>query len=73
MNDNARVFAGAMAGALVGAAGAYLLLTARGRQILADVQPALADLSHAIHDFRMTLETFGQPTNNAPRVVRGDR
>jgi len=69
-SDNARVFTGAMAGALVGGAAAYLLLTSRGRRTLADLQPALADLSHAAHDFRLTLEKLGQATEDGRRVVR---
>jgi hypothetical protein len=73
MSDNARVFAGALAGALFGGAAAYLLLTSRGRQTLADLQPALADLSHAAHDLRLTLETFGQTAEDTGRGLHDVR
>ena len=70
MNDNARVCAGAMVGAILGGVAAHLLLTAQGQRTLRDLRPALADLSRAALDLRSTLEKLGSVTREGQRAAR---
>jgi len=70
MNDNLTVAAGALAGALLGAVAAHLLLTDRGRRMLHDVRPALDDLSRALQDVCMTIDRLGEAVREGRRVTR---
>ncbi len=70
MNDRVTVAAGALAGAVVGAAAAHLLLTERGRLILHDVRPALADLSYALRDAGDALDRLASAVREGQRVAR---
>lgn len=70
MHDRLTVAAGALAGAILGAAAAHLLLTERGRRTLHDVRPALDDLSHALHDACAAIDRLGAAVREGRRVTR---
>lgn len=67
MSDRTRIFAGAVAGAFAGSLTAYLLCLPRGRRRLAEVNPALDELSLLLRDVRTALRK-GQAV---AREVRG--
>jgi hypothetical protein len=70
MNDRATVAAGALGGAVLGAATTYLLLTGRGRHALSEVQPALHDVARALGDLCMTIDRLGAAVREGRRVSR---
>jgi gas vesicle protein len=63
------VIAGAVVGALVGAAAAYLFLTERGRGLRDRFEPAIEDLQREFTRFRGTLEQFGHLASDGMRVM----
>lgn len=69
MNDKSQVMAGALIGALVGAAAAYLFLTEGGRQVRDRMEPALDNLKSDFYRFKGTLEKLGDMANEGMRVV----
>ena len=69
MNDKSQVMAGAVIGALVGAAAAYLFFTEGGRQVRDRMEPTLDNLRSDFYRFKGTLEKLGDMANEGMRVV----
>jgi gas vesicle protein len=61
--------AGALIGALVGAAAAYLFMTEDGRRVRERMEPALDTLRSDFYRFKGTLEKLGDMANEGMRVV----
>ena len=61
--------AGAMVGALVGAAAAYLFFTARGRELRNRFEPMVDDLRDEFARFQRTFEKVGVMAGEGMRVV----
>jgi len=61
--------AGAVVGALVGAAAAYLFFTDRGRDMRNRIEPMVDDLRHEFARFQRTFEKVGDMANEGMRVV----
>lgn len=69
MNERTAVTAGALVGALVGAFGAYLFFTERGRGVRDRFEPLVDDLRHEFARFQKTIEKVGEMANDGMRVV----
>ena len=69
MNEQSQVMAGAIVGALVGAAASYLFFTDRGRELRDKLEPAINDLQREFTRFRGTIEQFSHLANDGMRVV----
>ncbi len=69
MNEQSRVTAGAVVGALVGAAAAYLFFTDRGREMRDRIEPLVDDLRHEFARFQRTFEKVGEMASEGMRVV----
>jgi len=61
--------AGAVVGALVGAAGAYLFFTNRGRETRDRIEPLVDDLRHEFARFQRTFEKVGDMASEGMRIV----
>jgi gas vesicle protein len=61
--------AGAVVGALVGAAAAYLFFTDRGRDMRNRIEPMVDDLRHEFARFQRTFEKVGDMASEGMRVV----
>ena len=61
--------AGAVVGALVGAAAAYLFFTDRGKQVLNHLEPAVEDLRREFARFQSTVEKLGEMANSGISAV----
>lgn len=68
MTERTAVFAGAMVGALVGAASTYLFFTEPGRGLRDRLEPAVDDLMREFQKFRRTLEKVGDMANDGLRA-----
>src|SRR6188472_1742531 len=69
VNEQSRMVAGAMVGALVGAAAAYLFFTARGRELRNRFEPMVDDLRDEFVRFQRTFEKVGVMASEGMRVV----
>lgn len=69
MNEQSKVMAGAVAGAVLGAVASYLFFTERGRHLRDKLEPAIDELQREFMRFRGTLEQFGHLANDGLRVV----
>ena len=69
MNEQSRVTAGAVVGALVGAAAAYLFFTDRGREMRDRIEPLVDDLRHEFARFQRTFEKVGDMASEGVRIV----
>ena len=69
MSEQSRVMAGAMVGAVVGAAAAYLFFTDRGREMRDRLEPMVDDLRHEFARFQRTFEKVGDMASEGMRVV----
>jgi len=69
VSEQSRVMAGAVVGALVGAAAAYLFFTNRGRDLRNRFEPMVDDLRHEFARFQRTFEKVGDMANEGMRVV----
>ena len=69
MREQSQVMAGAVVGALVGAAAAYLFFTDRGRDWRNRLEPMVDDLRHEFARFQRTFEKVGDMANEGMRVV----
>lgn len=69
MSEQTRVYAGAVLGALVGAAAAYLFFTDQGRVLRDRIEPAVDDVRREFMRFQKTIEKFGDLANDGLRVV----
>jgi len=63
------VAAGAVVGALIGAAAAYLFFTDRGRDMRDRIEPLVDDLRHEFARFQRTFEKVGDMASEGMRVV----
>ena len=70
MNEQSRVMASAVVGALVGAAVGYLFFTERGRSMRDRMEPAMDDLRHEFGRFQRTIEKVGEMATEGMRVVQ---
>ena len=70
MNDRTVVTAGALIGAVVGAAASYLFFTDNGRVLRDRIEPTLADLEREFGRFRGTIEQVGRMAGEGARVVQ---
>jgi gas vesicle protein len=61
--------AGAVVGAVVGVAAAYLFFTERGRHVRDRLEPMMDDLRHEFGRFQRTFEKVGDMANEGMRVV----
>jgi len=61
--------AGAMVGALVGAAASYLFFTDGGRHVRTRLEPAVDDLRQEFARFQKTIEKLGAMANDGIRAV----
>ena len=70
MNERTAVTAGALVGALIGAAATYLFFTERGRTLRDRLEPAIDDLRQEFARFQGTIEQVGRMANDGMRVVQ---
>jgi gas vesicle protein len=63
------VIAGAVVGAVIGAAATYLFYTDAGRQVRERFEPAVDDLRREFGRFQKTIEKLGAMANDGMRVV----
>jgi gas vesicle protein len=70
VNERTAVMAGALFGALAGAAASYLFFTERGRGFRDRLQPAIEDLQREFSRFQGTIEQVGRMANEGARVVQ---
>ena len=69
MNDSRMLVAGAMVGALIGAAATYLFFTDAGKGVRDRMEPAVDDLRREFARFQKTIEKVGEMANDGLRVV----
>ena len=69
MNDSRLLLAGAMVGALLGAAASYLFFTDAGKDLRDRMEPAADDLRREFARFQKTIEKVGEMANEGLRVV----
>ncbi len=70
MTERTAIYAGAMVGALVGAAATYLFFTDTGRSMRDRMEPAVDDLMREFQKFRRTLEKVGDMANDGVRAFQ---
>jgi gas vesicle protein len=70
VNEQSRVVASAMVGAVIGAAVGYLFFTDRGRSIRDRMEPKMDDLRQEFGRFQRTLEKVGEMASEGMRVVQ---
>ena len=64
------VTAGALIGAVVGAAAGYLFFTERGRVLRDRIEPTFAELEREFERFRGTIQQVGRMAGEGARVVQ---
>jgi gas vesicle protein len=69
VNHNRVVIAGAVVGALIGAAATYLFYTDAGKHVRERLEPAVDDLRREFGRFQKTIEKLGEMANDGIRVV----
>ena len=69
MNDSRVMVAGAMVGALIGAAASYLFFTDAGKGVRDRIEPAVDDLRLQFARFQRTIEKVADMANDGLRVV----
>ena len=69
MNESRATTAGALIGAVVGAAVGYLFFTERGKQMRERLEPAVEDLRTEFARFQKTVERLGEMANDGLRAV----
>jgi gas vesicle protein len=70
VSDRTAVTAGALVGALVGAAASYLFFTGRGRELRDRIEPAIEELQREFMRFEGTIQQVGRMANEGSRVVQ---
>jgi gas vesicle protein len=70
VDDRTAVTAGALIGAVVGAAASYLFFTDRGRMLRDRIAPAIQDLEREFGRFQGTIQQVGRMANEGARVVQ---
>jgi gas vesicle protein len=68
VNEQSRIISGALVGAVVGAAAAYLFFTERGRRLRERMEPAVDDLRDEFAKFQRTIEKLGAMANEGMRA-----
>lgn len=68
MSEQSRVWSGAVLGAVVGAAAAYLFFTERGHGLRDRIEPALDDARREFMRFQGTIEKFGDLANDGVKM-----
>jgi gas vesicle protein len=63
------MIAGALVGALVGAAAGYLFFTDAGKHVRDRLEPAVDDLRREFTRFQSTIEKLGEMANDGIRVI----
>ena len=69
MNESRVVVAGAIVGALVGAAASYLFFTDAGKEMRNRVEPAVDEMRRELGRFQKTIEKLGDMASDGLRVV----
>ncbi len=69
MNESRVIAAGAVVGAMVGAAASYLFFTNAGQQVRNRLEPAVDDLRREFARFQKTVEKLGEMANDGIRAV----
>lgn len=69
MNEQSRIVAGALVGALVGAAASYLFFTEGGRVVRERMEPAVDEMRREFSRFQKTIEKVGDLANDGLRVI----
>ena len=69
VSEQSRVMAGAVVGALVGAAAGYLFFTARGGEWREKLEPTVDELRREFARFQKTIEKVGDMANDGLRLV----
>ena len=69
MNDSRMMVAGAMVGALIGAAATYLFFTDAGKGVRDRMELAVDDLRREFARFQKTIEKVGEMANDGLHVV----
>jgi gas vesicle protein len=69
VNESRAITAGALIGAVVGAAASYLFFTERGKQMRDRLEPAVDDLRSEFARFQKTVERLGEMANDGIRAV----
>jgi len=68
VNESRIITAGALVGAVVGAAASYLFFTARGQQWRDKLEPTVEELRHEFSRFQKTVEKLGEMANDGIRA-----
>jgi gas vesicle protein len=63
------ITAGAIVGAVIGAAASYLFFTPAGKQVRDRLEPAVDDMRREFVRFQKTVEKLGDMANDGIRVV----
>ena len=69
MNESRVIVAGAVVGALAGAAASYLFFTERGQHVRSRIEPAVDELRREFGRFQKTIEKLGEMANDGIRAV----
>ena len=69
MRDSRVITAGAIVGALVGAAASYLFFTHAGKHVRDRLEPAVDEMRREFVRFQKTVEKLGEMANDGLRVV----
>jgi gas vesicle protein len=69
VNEQSRVMASAVIGAVVGAVAGYLFFTDRGRELRDRMDPLVEDLRQEFGRFQRTFEKVGDMASEGMRVV----
>jgi len=69
VNESRVMAAGAIIGAVAGAAVSYLFFTDRGHQLRSKLEPAVDDLRREFGKFQGTIEKLGAMANDGIRAV----
>lgn len=69
MSDSRVITAGAIFGAVIGAAASYLFFTQAGKQVRDRLEPAVDDMRREFVRFQKTVEKLGDMANDGIRVV----
>jgi gas vesicle protein len=70
MNEHSKVVAGAIVGAVVGAAATYLFLTDQGRTLRERLEPAIDEARSEFSKFQGTLVRAAAVVNDGVRLVQ---
>ncbi len=69
VSEQSKLMAGALLGALVGAAAGYLFFTEGGRVVRDRIEPAVDEMKREFTTFQKTIEKVGEMANDGMRVL----